>query len=310
LWDFRIKDVPETVWFNSTPLLLPDKVIVTSSTGQAIAVDRKSGGLVWRRCLGDPGKALSAPTTDGRLVFIGACDGLHAIDESSGKVIWSKQDIGRVWASPVISNNLIYLGDDDHCIYALHSETGQEAWRCVAGKRRFEYPVVVIPAQDKAEVQVIGLDRGGTLVALRYPPLTEEKLSPDTTKNVYSTSPHRLSSVRGMKESAAKSTVNEKTRGEVSFLPQDPKVTIVPQELDSSMSEEVSNLTLRELNERLRRLDDVQVETFCMLNFPEVYDKFGRGLRRDEKINLLLDHCRRNPVDSVRMAVQLQKEYG
>jgi hypothetical protein len=113
-----------------------------------------------------------------------------------------------------------------------------------------------------------------------------------------------------MKESAAKSTVNEKTRGEVSFLPQDPKVTIVPQELDSSMSEEVSNLTLRELNERLRRLDDVQVETFCMLNFPEVYDKFGRGLRRDEKINLLLDHCRRNPVDSVRMAVQLQKEYG
>ena len=41
--------------------------------------------------------------------------------------------------------------------------------------------------------------------------------------------------------------------------------------------------------------DDVELDTLCMLNFPGVYDKFSRGMRKDEKINLLLDYCRRRP---------------
>jgi len=39
--------------------------------------------------------------------------------------------------------------------------------------------------------------------------------------------------------------------------------------------------------------DDTGLDTFCMLYFEKVYAKFGRGQRKDEKANLLLDHCRR-----------------
>ncbi|MEA3397586.1 MAG: NACHT domain-containing protein, partial [Chloroflexota bacterium] len=39
--------------------------------------------------------------------------------------------------------------------------------------------------------------------------------------------------------------------------------------------------------------DDPQLDAFCLDHFPKVFDQFGRGLRRDEKITLLLDHCRR-----------------
>ncbi len=46
---------------------------------------------------------------------------------------------------------------------------------------------------------------------------------------------------------------------------------------------------------RLQRLDAVEIESLCLDHFPAVYDKFTRGLRRDEMINLLLDHCRRHP---------------
>jgi len=52
----------------------------------------------------------------------------------------------------------------------------------------------------------------------------------------------------------------------------------------------------------LDRLDDVEIETLCMDHFPQVYDKFSRGLRRDEKINLLLDHCRRHHDAAARLA--------
>jgi hypothetical protein len=59
------------------------------------------------------------------------------------------------------------------------------------------------------------------------------------------------------------------------------------------------------LRRRLRRLDSVEVESLCLDHFPEVYDKFGRGMRRDAMINLLLDHCRRHPEDANRLNERL-----
>lgn len=52
---------------------------------------------------------------------------------------------------------------------------------------------------------------------------------------------------------------------------------------------------LAQLRHSLAQLDDVELDTLCMDHFPAVYDKFARGLRLDEKRNLLLDHCRRHP---------------
>jgi hypothetical protein len=55
------------------------------------------------------------------------------------------------------------------------------------------------------------------------------------------------------------------------------------------------------LRRRLRRLDSVEIESLCLDHFPQVYDKFARGLQRGEMINLLLDHCRRHPEDANRL---------
>lgn len=40
--------------------------------------------------------------------------------------------------------------------------------------------------------------------------------------------------------------------------------------------------------------DDVGLESFCLDYFEAVYDQFTRGMHRNEKINLLLNHCRRS----------------
>ncbi|MEW5956396.1 MAG: hypothetical protein AB1801_01635, partial [Chloroflexota bacterium] len=50
---------------------------------------------------------------------------------------------------------------------------------------------------------------------------------------------------------------------------------------------------------RIRRqlnltFDDPDLDAFCHDYFPGVFDRFSRGMRKDEKITLLLDHCRRS----------------
>ncbi|MBN1139663.1 MAG: metallophosphoesterase [Anaerolineae bacterium] len=56
------------------------------------------------------------------------------------------------------------------------------------------------------------------------------------------------------------------------------------------------------LRQQLAGLDDAQLDAMCLDHFPEVYDRFGRGMRRDEKITLLLDHCRRDARELERLA--------
>lgn len=42
-----------------------------------------------------------------------------------------------------------------------------------------------------------------------------------------------------------------------------------------------------------KKFDDVELDAFCLDNFPDVFNRFSRGLLKDEKITLLLDHCNR-----------------
>lgn len=64
---------------------------------------------------------------------------------------------------------------------------------------------------------------------------------------------------------------------------------------------------LHELRDLLASLDDPEIDQLCLLHFPSVYDKFSRGMRRDEKINVLLDHCRRYPEEGERLRGILHK---
>jgi hypothetical protein len=64
----------------------------------------------------------------------------------------------------------------------------------------------------------------------------------------------------------------------------------------------VSGPDMGRLRARLQRLDAVEIQSLCLDHFPQVYDKFGPSQRRDQMINLLLDHCRRHSEDAARLA--------
>jgi len=68
-------------------------------------------------------------------------------------------------------------------------------------------------------------------------------------------------------------------------------------------------MDLSTLRRRLNQaFDDPGLDAFCLDHFPEVYDKFSRGMRRDEKINLLLDHCRRDPAHYRQLFALLEEQ--
>ncbi len=52
--------------------------------------------------------------------------------------------------------------------------------------------------------------------------------------------------------------------------------------------------------------DDPGLDAFAMDSYPEVYDRFSRGLRKDEKTTLLLDHCRRTEGELERLSAAVQ----
>lgn len=56
--------------------------------------------------------------------------------------------------------------------------------------------------------------------------------------------------------------------------------------------------------------DDASLDAFCLEHFPDLYDRFGRGMGKDEKITLLLDHCRRLPACLQRLAAALGEQAG
>ncbi len=91
----------------------------------------------------------------------------------------------------------------------------------------------------------------------------------------------------------------------VAYIEHAPNFAIgngTPAVQSSTPSAPVSTAALRQA---LARFDDAELDALCLDHFPAVYDKFGPGQRRDEKINLLLDHCRRHPEAGARLAALL-----
>jgi len=78
----------------------------------------------------------------------------------------------------------------------------------------------------------------------------------------------------------------------VSSPPVAPSVTECPQSPPLATSE------LESLNTLLKQLDDSEYEQLLIIQHPSIYDKISRGLRRDEKINLLLAHCHFHPEET------------
>lgn len=72
----------------------------------------------------------TTPAIDGDLIFIGSGDEhLYAIDKKSGKEIWKFKTEGAVHSSPFVGRDLVYVGSDDGNLYAVKKSSGKLVWK-------------------------------------------------------------------------------------------------------------------------------------------------------------------------------------
>jgi outer membrane protein assembly factor BamB len=156
----------DNVWLDKTPLVVGERVFTVSSSSAVAALHAASGIPVWRVDVGPAGKPLTAPSSDGERLFVGARDGLHALALDSGAEVWHFETERKIEAEPVIHAGVVYATSHDHQLYALDAASGKELWRYEVD-RRIEVPPVL--ADCDGTPCVVIADRGGTVTAVKRP---------------------------------------------------------------------------------------------------------------------------------------------
>jgi outer membrane protein assembly factor BamB len=163
-WRFDAQ-APSSVWLDRSPVVVEKCLFATLSTGIVLALRTQDGSPVWQTDVGPAGKRLSPLATDGERLYIGASDGLHALNLADGQETWNFTTASRIMAAPVVASGVVYATCRDHHLYALNAATGQELWRYEV-KRRIEVSPIVTSAP---EAGAFIADRGGTLTAIARP---------------------------------------------------------------------------------------------------------------------------------------------
>jgi outer membrane protein assembly factor BamB len=137
LWEFDTNP-KDSVWPKnrneviSTPILFEDKVYIANGQdpehgegiGHLYCIDpSKRGditktGLIWH--YGDIRRSISTGAlADGILYYADFSGFLHAVDAANGKQLWKHDMLAAVWASPMVVDGRVFLGDEDGDVTVL-----------------------------------------------------------------------------------------------------------------------------------------------------------------------------------------------
>ncbi len=117
------------------------QVFATTAYGEVVALDAKSGSVIWRQRIDAP--AIGAPAVEGNRVYVSGRDGsAWALDAANGKVVW--QVFGAPgksgWlgaAAPTVGDSVVYFPSNSGDLMAvLKPGGGTPIWHSsAAGKR-------------------------------------------------------------------------------------------------------------------------------------------------------------------------------
>ena len=101
----------------------------------ALAVDKNGSRTLVEKPLWsvDLGAAVVAdPVLSNGKVLVATIDGkLHSVDTVSGKIAWTFTDgeqYNSIWGTPVVTAEVVYLGNENGDLFAVSPETGKALW--------------------------------------------------------------------------------------------------------------------------------------------------------------------------------------
>jgi eukaryotic-like serine/threonine-protein kinase len=76
------------------------------------------------------GPVYASPVVSDGMVFVPSWDGtLYAMDEYSGQVKWTFATSGNIYSSPAVVSGVVYLASRDGQVYAINEQSGVQLWR-------------------------------------------------------------------------------------------------------------------------------------------------------------------------------------
>ncbi|MGC9348663.1 MAG: PQQ-binding-like beta-propeller repeat protein [Anaerolineae bacterium] len=167
LWRFDLDGMLSSVWLDRTPLVLSSSVIGVLNSGTVLALDLEDGRLMWETRVGPRGKQLTPPVTDGKRIFVGARDGVYALDAVTGAPEWIFRTGSYATASPVVAGDLLFAAGRDRHLYALDRRTGHVQWGYPISQE-IKSPALIVDDDAEGPYAVI-VDCTGGVFALTYP---------------------------------------------------------------------------------------------------------------------------------------------
>ena len=154
-WRFHARSLLEY-----SPVMVDGVVYGVSNDGEAFALARDTGAVIWRRKVSRLNA--SSPTfKDGRLYTVSLEPGsVQALSAETGKTLWRRKLPGRSESSPVIADDLVIFGCENGQLFALDAGTGKTEWKAEIGGA-----IKGAPARLNETIYVAAY--GGILKALR-----------------------------------------------------------------------------------------------------------------------------------------------
>jgi outer membrane protein assembly factor BamB len=84
--------------------------------------------LLWSYKTGNLVDYSSAAAING-VVYVGSDDHyVYALNAANGAFVWSYKTGGSIDSSPTVDSGVVYIGSEDHKVYALNATTGGKIW--------------------------------------------------------------------------------------------------------------------------------------------------------------------------------------
>jgi eukaryotic-like serine/threonine-protein kinase len=129
----------------ASPAYSNGAIFFASYAGYVISADTANGYENWNVYLnGSPQLLFSSPTVVNGLLYIGGQDhNLYALDVATGNRVWAAPTDDTINSSPAVANGIVYVGCGDWHMYAFNAATGALIWRNSTGDSIVSSPTIV-----------------------------------------------------------------------------------------------------------------------------------------------------------------------
>lgn len=112
------------------------------SQGVLRALSLNGGRLAWPQPFTAAGEFIAPGAAGDGIFVIGNSDGnVYGLRIEDGTLIWQYATGGRVWATPLVLSDTVYIASLDHHLYALDLQTGALRWQFRAGGAMADCPL-------------------------------------------------------------------------------------------------------------------------------------------------------------------------